>query len=126
VADLEDVRTRLFVAVSVCSLLTLCGCGSAGTQEVQAIDETLVRTAASTQGQAELAKVGVEVSGPLSCTSTRDGDVVNLTCNGTALDGRQVSVTGAATSLPGGTTVAGHFVGTAGEQQVFALNCLGC
>jgi hypothetical protein len=120
------VRNRAFLVIAVLWLLTLSGCGSAGTEEVQGMTETLVRTAASTQGQAELAKVGVEVSGPLSCTSTRDGDVINLTCNGTALDGRQVSVTGAATSLPGGTTVAGHFVGTADQQQVFALDCLGC
>ena len=88
--------------------------------------ETLVKTAAETQGQRELAKVGVEVSGPLTCTTGRNGDDISLSCNGTALDGRQVSVTGTATSAPGGSTVAGQFIGMAAGQQVFALDCLGC
>jgi hypothetical protein len=88
--------------------------------------ETLVRTAASTQGQAELAGVGVEVSGPLSCQTTQGQDEVEVTCGGTALDGRPVTVTGTATSMPGGTTVQGTFVGTAGGAQVFTLDCLGC
>ena len=56
--------------------------------------ETLVRTAASTQGQAELAGVGVEVSGPLSCQTTQEGDAFEVACRGTALDGRPVTVDG--------------------------------
>lgn len=88
--------------------------------------ETLVGAAASTQGQAELADVGVEVSGPLSCKTTPDGDQITVACTGTALDGRPVTVAGTATSLPGGTTVQGNFVGTAGGTQVFAVDCLGC
>lgn len=88
--------------------------------------ETLVNTAASTRGQAELAGVGVEVSGPLSCQTTPQGDSFDVSCSGTALDGRPVTVTGNATSLSGGTSVAGSFVGTAGGTQVFTLDCLGC
>ena len=34
-------------------------------------------------------------------------------------------MTGTATSLPGGSSVAGNFVGTAGGTQVFSLDCLG-
>ena len=93
---------------------------------MQKMTETLVRTAASTQGQSELAKGGVEVSGPLSCQTTPDGDQIDVSCSGTALDGRQVTVTGTATSLPGGTSVQGTFVGSAAGVQVFALDCLGC
>jgi len=88
--------------------------------------EVLLRTAAATQGQAELAAAGVEVSGPLACTTQKQGDAIAVTCTGTSLDGRPVTVSGTATSLPGGTTVAGSFVGTAAGAQVFAKDCLGC
>ncbi len=94
-------------------VLVVAGCGSSGEEQVQQMTETLVRTAASTQGQAELADVGVEVSGPLSCQTTPKGDEIEVACTGTALDGRSVTVNGTATSLSGGTSVAGDFVGTA-------------
>ena len=117
-------RPALIAAIPF--LLILAGCGSSGEQQVEKMTETLVRTAASTQGQAELAGAGVEVSGPLSCQTTPDGDQFDVSCTGTALDGRPVTVTGLATSLAGGTSVKGDFVGTAAGVQVFALDCLGC
>jgi hypothetical protein len=87
--------------------------------------DLLVKTAASTQGQAELAASGVEVSGPLSCTTTPTGDDFTVSCSGTSVDGKAVTVTGTATSLPGGSSVAGSFVGTAAGAEVFSLDCLG-
>ena len=118
-------RIRLVVALSSV-VLVVAGCGSSGEQQVEQMTETLVNTAASTRGQAELADVGVEVSGPLSCQTTPQGDEIEVSCTGTALDGRPVTVDGTATSLSGGTSVAGAFVGTAGGTQVFSLDCLGC
>jgi hypothetical protein len=118
-------RFRLVVALSSV-VLAVAGCGSSGEKQVDQMTETLVNTAASTQGQSELAGVGVEVSGPLSCQTTPNGDTFDVACSGTALDGRPVTVTGNATSLPGGSSVQGSFVGTAGGAQVFALECLGC
>ena len=119
--------THIRLAVILSSVvLVVAGCGSSGEEQVEQMTETLVRTAASTQGQAELADVGVEVSGPLSCQTTPEGDDIGVACTGTALDGRPVTVDGTATSLSGGTSVAGNFVGTAGGSQVFALDCLGC
>ena len=85
----------------------------------------IVKTAASNRGQAALAEAGVEVSGPLSCTAEPSGDDYTVSCSGTSLDGRAVTVTGTATSVPGGSSVAGNFVGTAGGQQVFSADCLG-
>ncbi|MCZ3386160.1 MAG: hypothetical protein LH630_04155 [Actinomycetia bacterium] len=117
-------RTRMVMALSFAVLIA--GCGSSGEQQVEQMTETLVRTAASTQGQAELADADVEVSGPLSCQTTPNGDEIDVSCAGTALDGRPVTVQGTATSLTGGTSVAGTFVGTAGGTQVFTLDCLGC
>lgn len=117
---------RLALFAGVVSVAMLAGCGSGGVEQVQKMEETLVRTAASTQGQAELANVGVEVSGPLSCQTTPSGDQFDISCTGTALDGRAVTVSGTATSLPGGTSVQGNFVGTAAGVQVFAIDCLGC
>jgi hypothetical protein len=108
------------------SLVVLAGCGSSGEQQVEKMTETLVNTAASTQGQAELADVGVEVSGPLSCQTTPKGDEFDVSCSSTALDGRAVTVSGTATSLPGGSSVQGSFVGTAAGVRVFATDCLGC
>lgn len=113
------------LAVSAVALLVVSGCGKSGEQQVAQMTEVLVRTAASVQGQAELAKVGVEVSGPLACTTQPSGDQFTVSCTSTSLDGKAVTVTGTATSLPGGSSVAGNFVGTAGATQVFALDCLG-
>ena len=118
-------RIRL-VATLFAAVLALAACGSSGEQQVEEMTETLVRTAASTQGQVELADVGVEVSGPLSCQTMPKGDEIQVACAGTALDGRPVTVDGTATSLSGGTSVAGDFVGTAGGTQVFTVDCLGC
>ncbi len=118
-------RIRIVVVLSS-AVLVLAGCGASGEKQVDQMTETLVRTAASTQGQAELAGVGVEVSGPLSCQTTPKGDTYDVACSGTALDGRPITVTGNAVTLPGGTSVQGSFVGAAGGTQVFALDCLGC
>jgi len=114
-------------AISVCLLvLAVAACGSNGEETVEQVDEVLVRTAAANLGQQELAKAGAQVSGPLSCSTTRQEGGVDISCSGTTVDGRAVEVTGTATSLPGGNTVKGSFVGTASGQQVFSLECLGC
>jgi len=119
--------TRAVRVIGACLLaLTATACGSSGEETVEQVDEVLVRTAASNLGQQELAKAGAEVSGPLSCSTTRQEGGVDISCSGTTLDGRAVEVTGTATSLPGGNTVKGNFVGTAAGQQVFSLECLGC
>ena len=101
------------------------GCGQDGTEQVTEMTAVVVKTAASVQGQAALADAGVEVSGPLSCTAEPTGDEFTLSCSGTSVDGRQVSLTGTATSVPGGQSVAGSFVATAGGQQVLSSQCLG-
>ncbi|MEO8106394.1 MAG: hypothetical protein ABI720_03670 [Actinomycetes bacterium] len=119
------MRLRTLVVISS-AVVIVAGCGSSGVAQVEKMTETLVRTAASTQGQAELAAVGVEVSGPLSCQTTPKGDDFEVSCTGKALDGRDVTVVGTATSLPGGSSVEGTFVGTAAGTQVFAIDCLGC
>ena len=111
--------------MAVLSLL-LVGCGTTGEQQVADVDEVLVRTAVATQGQVELAKVGAEVSGPLSCTSTQQDSAVDVSCTGTTVDGRPVAVTGTATSLEGGNRPQGNFIGSVAGGQVFSLTCLGC
>ncbi len=119
------MRLRFFACLSLAAV-AVAGCGSSGERQVEQMTETLVRTAASTQGQAELADAGVEVSGPLSCQTTPKGNEFDVSCTGTALDGRAVTVTGTATSLPGGSSVQGTFVGTAAGSQVFTTDCMGC
>ena len=106
--------------------LSATACGSSGEETVEQVDEVLVRTAAANFGQQELAKAGAQVSGPLSCSTTRQDGGVDISCSGTTVDGRPVAVTGTATALPGGKTLEGSFVGTASGQQVFSLKCLGC
>lgn len=118
------MRKRWFVGVALLTLVA--ACGSDGVQQVKDMDETLVRTAASVQGQAALAKVGAQVSGPLSCTSAQTDDGVTVDCSGTTVDGKGVEVKGTASSLPGGNAVKGNFVGTVEGQQVFSLDCMGC
>jgi hypothetical protein len=115
---------RLSLALGV-ALLAASACGSGGEEQVTKMTDILVNTAASTQGQAELAAVGVEVSGPLSCNTQPSEDEFTVSCTGTSLDNKPVTVTGTATSLPGGSSVAGDFVGTAAGAQVFAVDCLG-
>jgi hypothetical protein len=104
----------------------LMACGGSGVQQVKDMDELLVRTAASVQGQAELAQAGAQVSGPLSCTTSQQDAGVDVSCTGTTVDGKPVEVTGTATSLPGGDAVQGEFLGTVAGQQAFSLECLGC
>ena len=105
--------------------LVLAGCG-AGTSEVKQVTELLARTAVSSLGPGAFADVGIDVSGPLSCTSQQSGDAVDVTCSGTSLDDQSVTLTGTVTSLPGGKTASGSFVGTADGKQVFSIDCLGC
>jgi hypothetical protein len=118
---------RLFggLMVSLLVSLSLAACGSSGEHQVTQMTEVIVKTASSTRGQAALAQAGVDVSGPLSCTTQPSGENFTVSCSGTSIDGRAVTVTGTATSVPGGSSVAGNFVGTAGGQQVFSTECLG-
>ena len=111
--------------VSLLISLSLAACGSSGEKQVTQMTDLIVKTASSTRGQAALAQAGVEVSGPLSCTTQPSGEDFTVSCSGTSIDGRPVTVTGTATSVPGGSSVAGNFVGTAGGQQVFSTDCLG-
>jgi hypothetical protein len=104
----------------------LSGCGSSGKQQVADMDETLVRTAVSTQATQALMGVGVEVSGPLSCTSAQaGGGTVTVNCTSTSLDGRAVTLTASVTALIGGTSPKGTFTATAGGKQVLSTDCLG-
>jgi len=104
----------------------LSACGGSGVQQVKDVDELLARTASSVQGQAALAKVGAEVSGPLSCTSAQGDSGVTVSCTGTTVEGKPVTLSGTVTSLPGGSAVQGNFVGSVAGQQVFNSDCLGC
>jgi hypothetical protein len=120
------MRSKIVSGCVLVVAMVLSSCSGSGQDQVAAMTEMLVRTAAATQGQVELAAVGVEVSGPLACSTQMQGDAIAVTCTATSLDGRPVTVSGTATSLPGGTTVSGSFVGTAAGTQVFAKDCLGC
>ena len=81
--------SRLLLTTSGCLLfVAVSGCGSSGEETVDQVNEVLVRTAAANLGQRELAKVGAEVSGPLSCSTSRQDDGVDVSCTGTTLDGR--------------------------------------
>jgi hypothetical protein len=102
----------------------LTGCN--GQQQVADMDETLVRTAVSTQGQAALMAAGITVPGPLSCTSSQAGNgVVDVSCTATSLESKQVTLTGSVTALIGGSSPKGQFTATADGQQVLSTDCLG-
>ena len=116
---------RVGAALAIVAVGWASGCGQNGTEQVTQMTAVIVKTAASVQGQAALADAGIEVSGPLDCTAEPTGDEFTLSCSGTSLDGREVSLTGTATSVPGGQSVAGSFVATAGGQQVLSSQCLG-
>jgi len=112
--------------VTLLALPFLAACGSNGVQQVANMDEVLVRTATSVQGQAALSRAGAEVASPLSCTSSQVDGGVSVSCTGTTVDGKAVQLTGTATSLPGGNAVKGNFVATVDGQQVLTSDCLGC
>ena len=113
------------VAALVLLALALGGCGSSAEEQVGEMTGVIVKTAASSQGQATLAKAGVEVSGPLNCTAEPAGDDFTVSCSATSVDGRAVTLTGTATSVPGGTSVAGQFRATANGQEVWSAECRG-
>ena len=116
--------TRVGFALGAVVLLAS-GCGSSGEEQVTKMTDLLVNTAASTQGQAAFVDAGVDVTSALSCNTQPSGDEFTVSCTGTSIDGKPITLTGTATSLPGGSSVAGNFVGTAAGSQVFATDCLG-
>ena len=113
--------------VAVLSVLAfVSACGDSGVKQVADVDEVLVRTASVVQGQNELAKVGAQLTGMLSCSTSQVDAGVTVACTGTTVDGKSVEVSGTATSLPGGNAVQGDFVGSVDGKQVFTSDCLGC
>lgn len=108
--------------VLLAGLLTGCN----GQQQVADMDETLVRTAVSTQATQALMGVNVEISGPMSCTSAQaGGGTVTVNCTSTSLTGQPVVLTGTVTALIGGNSPKGTFTATAAGKQVLSTDCLG-
>ena len=112
-------------ASSVAALLVLGGCGGAAEDKVTEVTDVIVNTAASTRGQAQFVSSGVQISSPLSCDTQPSGEDFTVSCTGTSSDGKKLSMTGTATSVPGGSSLAGSFVGVADGQQLFSTDCLG-
>jgi hypothetical protein len=111
-----------------CGLMLAAGllAGCNGQQQVADMDETLVRTAVSTQATQALMGVNVEISGPMSCTSAQaGGGTVTVNCTSTSLMGQPVVLTGTVTALIGGNSPKGTFTATAAGKQVLSTDCLG-
>ena len=108
----------------VATLLVLAGCGGAAEDKVTEVTD-VVNTAASTRGQAQFVSSGVQISSPLSCDTQPSGEDFTVSCTGTSSDGKKLSMTGTATSVPGGSSLAGSFVVVTDGQQVFSTDCLG-
>jgi hypothetical protein len=107
-------------------LLAGCNASQQAQQQVADLDETLVRTAVSTQATQALMGVNVEISGPMACTSVQaGGGAVTVNCTATSLTGQPVTLTGSVTALIGGTSPKGTFTATAAGQQVLNTDCLG-
>ena len=117
-------RARLVIASST-ALLALGGCDGAAEDKVTEVTDVIVNTAASTRGQAQFVSSGVQISSPLSCDTQPSGEDFTVSCTGTSSDGKKLSMTGTATSVPGGSSLAGSFVGVADGQQLFSTDCLG-
>ena len=113
------------VAFAAIALLALGGCGGAAEDKVTEVTDVIVNTAASTRGQAQFVLSGVQISSPLSCDTQPSGEDFTVSCTGTSSDGKALTMTGTATSVPGGSSLAGSFVGVANGQQVFSTECLG-
>ena len=124
-APLARSRSLVGGVLLVLAGWAVAGCGSDAADQVTEMTAVIVKTAAGVQGQVALADAGIEVSGPLSCTAEPDGDAFAVSCTGTSLEGREITLSGTATSVPGGQSVAGTFVATAGGQQVLSTDCLG-
>jgi hypothetical protein len=102
----------------------LAGCNAQ--QQVADLDETLVRTAVSTQSTQALMAANVEISGPMACTSAQaGGGSVTVNCTATSLMGQPVVLTGTVTALIGGNSPKGTFTATAAGKQVLNTDCLG-
>ena len=119
------MRRHAGLAASLGVVLLLGACGSSGEEAVENMTGLIVETAAANRGPGEFADAGVQISGPLSCRAEPADSQFAITCTGTALDGREVTLSGTATSAPGGSSVAGQFTGTAAGAQVFTTECLG-
>jgi hypothetical protein len=119
------VWRTLSVTASAAGLLALGGCSGAAEDKVTEVTDVIVNTAASTRGQAQFVSSGVQISSPLSCDTQPSADDFTISCTGTSSEGKKLSMTGTATSMPGGTSLVGSFVGSADGQQVFSTECLG-
>jgi len=117
---------RLGTAAGGLVLLAGLMSGCNGQQQVADMDETLVRTAVSTQSTQALMNANVEISGPMSCTSAQaGGGTVTVNCTATSLMGQPVVLTGTVTALIGGNSPKGTFTATAAGKQVLSTDCLG-
>lgn len=122
---LRPVLRPVLLLLTLAAALLLGACGGNGEKTVENMTALIVETSASNRGPAAFIKAGVEVSGPLSCQAQPSESQYTVSCTGTSLDGRPLTLTGTASSAPGGSSVAGTFTGTAGGTPVFTLDCLG-
>lgn len=103
--------------------------GDAIDDATQNAAEAAARNLASAQGEDEFSSNGVDVEGDLECEATSNGDnsAVDVSCTGTSTDGRELSLEGTTSEMPGAsiTELEGTFTGTADGEEIFSVETLG-
>jgi hypothetical protein len=105
----------------------LAGCSEAEKQADNAkrdIAEFAIRNAAAIAGTETFKEKGAELKERLDCTADVTSDnTATLSCTGTTLDGRPVTLDGTADD---DTAEKGSFVGKVDGQELFSKDCLDC
>src|SRR4051812_37045067 len=88
--------------------------GSAVDESSNDAVEVAARNIASAQGEDEFSAHQIEVEGDLTCEANADegADAVNISCTGTSTDGKDLTIDGATSEIPGAsvTELEGKFV----------------
>lgn len=120
----------LVVPLVAAAALALTGCGEIGQAAKEGFElgkrEGMLEVVGATAIEQ---KTGIAVDGDLSCSAQNaDPSTTSITCQGTAEDGRKITLTGVITStapLSASDWVRGDFVVEAGGEELFRAECLG-
>ncbi len=119
------MRHVIRAPLTVLALTVLLVAGGCADQQSQQFTEAAARNTAATAGVIAFEDQNIQLSGGLDCSASATEERIAVTCDGTAKDGRPVTLEGE-TDGAQGAGFRGSWVGRVDGEEVFAQDCLGC
>lgn len=119
------MRHVIRVPLTVLALSVLLGAGGCANEQSRQFTELAARNTAATAGAIAFEDQGIQVSGGLDCSASATEERITVTCDGTAEDGRRVTLEGE-TDGNQGLGFRGSWVGRVDGETVFTQDCMGC